>query len=411
MRGGIRFDDVWKAYPRWEQAPTLRGLVTRRDKRPAQGRRWAVRAVSFAIEPGEFVGLIGSNGAGKSTLLRLASGVSAPSRGTASVPAETASVLSLGYSFDGTLTGRENAYTSALLAGMSSGQVRRVVPDILAFAELETYADSPLRTYSDGMKMRLAFGVVANLRPAALLLDEVLAVGDLRFQTKCLDRINELRSDGTSVLFASHDLFQVADHCDRAAWLQHGEIRGYGPAAQVVEDYRNATHVETLGRTPRGAPGAAGADGLELGVNRLGSQEAALVDVEVAGSTDGAAEIAPGEPLEVAFTIRPHGRRLEAPVLSLSIKRRADDVTVVDVNTQAEGVLVDDVTYETRVRVRFPIHTLLPGEYDLDLGIFAADWEYAFDYHVAAYPLKVRGRTTSAGVVTPPHTWQVEPAA
>jgi lipopolysaccharide transport system ATP-binding protein len=333
--------------------PTLRGLVSRRRKGRAQGRAWALRAVSFEIEPGEFVGLIGANGAGKSTLLRLASGVSSPTRGTAAVPPDTASVLSLGYSFDGALTGHENAHTSALLAGMSPSEVRRAVPDIMGFAELEASADSPLRTYSDGMKMRLAFGVVANLRPTALLLDEVLAVGDLRFQTKCLNRIDELRNAGTSVLFASHDLHQVADNCDRAVWLQRGEVRAYGAAAQIVEEYRNATHVETRGRTPA-AEDAPGPDGLQLGVNRLGSQEAAIVDVAVGRAAGSTAEIAPGEPLELSFTIRPDGRRIESPVLSLTIKRRADDLIVFDVNTEAEGVLVDDLTQDTRVRVRFP---------------------------------------------------------
>src|SRR3954470_5086323 len=198
----IAFHRVWKSYPRWPSGTrTVRALVTRRVPLLGRsGRTWALSDVSFDVPAGGSLGLIGPNGAGKSTLLRLAAGLGRPTRGSVDRPDSTAAVLNFDSWFDGELTGRENAVTALVVNGWRRTQAKALLPAVLEFAELEDFADAPVRTYSEGMKLRLAFGVVAQLRPAALLIDEVIAVGDLRFQAKCMERIQDLRESGTTLL-------------------------------------------------------------------------------------------------------------------------------------------------------------------------------------------------------------------
>ena len=212
-------------------------------------------------------------------------------------------MLSLGDAFDLTLSGRENALTATLVAGVRRREAQRRLDDVMAFAELEAFADAPMRTYSDGMRLRLAFGVIAQLEPDALLLDEVIAVGDMRFQAKCMERIRELRQQGTAVVFASHDIDKVAEECSRAVWLQAGGVRLTGDAATVVGEYREAMRSDTVERTPAPAGGPEGS--LELRRNRFGSQELQIVRVEVLDG-DGAPtrEVATGDPLRIVLELR-----------------------------------------------------------------------------------------------------------
>src|SRR5215216_440826 len=391
MAERIRFEAVWKSYPRWG-ARTLRETIDRRLPGLLGGaeRRWVLSDVSFSVGRGEFTGVIGLNGAGKSTLLRLAAGLSSPSRGRVLLPGDTAAILNLGDLFDLALTGRENALTTALAAGLSARRARSLMPEIIRFAELEGFEDAPLRTYSDGMRLRLAFGVLAQLAPDALLLDEVIAVGDVRFREKCLEYVRERCAAGAGVLFASHSLDEVARECGRAVWLEAGAVRAVGEAEAVVAEYRDAMHSETRDRTP--APeGPAGE--LELRRNRFGSQEATIEDVELRdGLGRPAAEIASGEPLAVSFVVRtPPRQPAEAPIVGLSISRAADGVSCYDTSTANAGVLVPDIAGEHRFAVHFERLDLIPGEYFVDLGVYEREWRYAYDYHWHVHALRVGG--------------------
>jgi lipopolysaccharide transport system ATP-binding protein len=404
----VTFEDVWKEYPRWESAPTLRTLLVGRRPTATAGRRWALEGLTFDLGPGDFVGLVGPTGAGKSTVLRLASGVSTASRGRIRTPPDTASVLSLGYSFDGTLSGAENAYTSALLAGLSPRQARAALPSIVEFAELPDYAEAPLRTYSDGMKLRLAFGVLAHLHPRALLLDEVLAVGDAHFQQKCLARIDELRDAGTAVLFASHDLEQVKRHCNAAVWLQQGRLRAFGEAKEVVGQYESASHAETLSRTPVAAASEEDAGPLRVGENRLGSQEVTIEDVVLTGDPECApGSIRSGGRLEIAFRLRAHHGPVIEPILGVTLWDDIDGVAVWDINTQVEGVVVGTIRDVADVRLVFDSVPLAPGPYIMDVGVYEPDWQFAYDFHGNAYRLVVTGGPPSKGLIRPLHAWTV----
>lgn len=198
---------------------------------------WALRDVSFSVGRGEAVGLIGHNGAGKSTLLRLLCGLGRPTSGQVRVSGRVAALLELGVGFHPQLSGRENLYVSAIVAGLQRAQVEARFNEIVDFAEIGPFLDQPLRTYSAGMKMRLAFAVAAHVDPDILIVDEVLAVGDQAFQQRCVERIERFRSAGATLLIVSHDMSMVRRFCDRAILFQHGQIVKDGPADLVAEAY------------------------------------------------------------------------------------------------------------------------------------------------------------------------------
>ena len=318
-------------------------------------------------------------------------------------------MLSLGDTFNMELTGRENALTAALVHGMRVRDAKRAMPAILEFAELEEFADAPVRSYSDGMKLRLAFGVVAQLKPKLLILDEVLAVGDLRFQEKCMDRIREFRESGTALLFASHNLDQVVEECDEVLWLRQGRVLGLGDAEEVVDRYRGATQEATLMLTPEPEPGDE--DDLVLQETRFGSQVVRIDDVRV--GADGQGEIEPGGTLDVTFTIHADEAHEELAV-SLAIQRPEGEIVCVDVNTQADGIAVGPIEAGGSRRVALALEDveLAPGTYFVDVGVFPTDWAFSYDYHWRAHRLRVTGNRYSEYVYTPrARRWTIGDAA
>src|SRR5687768_6821095 len=198
---------------------------------------WALKEVSFEVKKGEVLGVIGRNGAGKSTLLKILSRITPPTSGRAEIHGRIGSLLEVGTGFHGELTGRENVYLSGAILGMRRVEIARRFDEIVAFAEVERFLDTPVKRYSTGMYLRLAFAVAAHLEPEVLLVDEVLAVGDAKFQRKCLGRIRDDARHGRTVLFVSHSMAAVGQLCGRALWLDDGRIRLDGPAQTVVEAY------------------------------------------------------------------------------------------------------------------------------------------------------------------------------
>ena len=234
---------------------------------------WALQDVSLAVAGGEMVGVIGRNGAGKSSLLRLVGGVGEPDRGRIVIDGRLGALIDLGAGFHPELTGRENIYMNGVLAGYRRRQVNAILDDIVQFAELEPFLDSPVRTYSSGMQLRLAFSVAVHVNPEVLLVDEVLAVGDLGFQQKCLDRIGQMQRQGVAILFVTHDLAQAEHSCDRLVWLNGGRVAAAGSAGEVVAAYREATQRMTQQRTPADKPDQQieGGEVLSVNRNRFGS--------------------------------------------------------------------------------------------------------------------------------------------
>ena len=215
--------------------------MLQRNGEPRDGYMWALRDVSFDVQQGEVVGLIGRNGAGKTTLLKLLSRITRPTEGFAEIHGRVGSLLEVGTGFHPELSGRENIYLSAAILGMSKREIDRKHDEIVAFAEVERFLDAPLKHFSTGMQMRLAFAVAAHLEPEILLVDEVLAVGDLEFQKKCLGKMQEVSKSGRTIVFVSHQMNQIRRLCERVLWIDAGQIREEGVAGDVVARYESAS--------------------------------------------------------------------------------------------------------------------------------------------------------------------------
>lgn len=198
---------------------------------------WALRDVSFDVEKSEVVGIIGRNGAGKSTILKLISGLFKPTEGTITTRGRIVPMLELGSGFDPELTGRENIFLNGAILGYTEEFLKDQYDDILEFSELQDFIDRPIKTYSSGMMMRLAFSVATLVNPEILIVDEILAVGDERFQKKSFERMMQLMQGGTTVLMVSHHLDQIRSMCSRVIWLSHGEIHRIGPTDEVCDAY------------------------------------------------------------------------------------------------------------------------------------------------------------------------------
>jgi lipopolysaccharide transport system ATP-binding protein len=221
----------------------------------ARNSIWALEDVSFEIKPGEMVGIIGRNGAGKSTLLKLLSRVTEPSRGRAEIYGRIGSLLEVGTGFHHELTGRENIYLSGTILGMRRTEIKRKFEQIVDFAEVEKFIDTPVKHYSSGMYMRLAFAVAAHLDPDILLVDEVLSVGDLAFQRKCMAYAKTLQKSNATVLFVSHNMFTVTAMCNRVIYLSDGRVRFDGASEEVIRLYEKDNHLNGTAQLLNGVNG------------------------------------------------------------------------------------------------------------------------------------------------------------
>ncbi|HEV7843463.1 MAG TPA: ABC transporter ATP-binding protein [Pyrinomonadaceae bacterium] len=280
MRPVIKVESLSKRYcvaQRSSNRPTLReelvaalraplARLTRRSARE-NGLLWALKDVSFEVAPGEVVGLIGRNGAGKSTLLKILSRITEPSRGRARIHGRVGSLLEVGTGFHPELSGRENTYLNGAILGMKKAEIKRKFDEIVAFAEVEKFVDTPVKHYSSGMYLRLAFAVAAHLEPEILLVDEVLAVGDAAFQNKCLGKMSAIAGEGRTVLFVSHNMPAIKNLCNRALLLDNGTIEREGDAVAVVQyylqgDYQSSKKVWAREKRP-------GNDSIKLNMVRI----------------------------------------------------------------------------------------------------------------------------------------------
>ena len=241
----IAFASVTKAFSMNAERLLARGYLTRFLKSGAKQRFVALRNITFRIPPGQTVGVVGSNGAGKSTLLSLVAGLCPPDEGTIAVHGRVAPLLQLGAGFHPDLTGSENLKLNAALLGLGAEETAEATSRIVEFADIGPFIDQPLRAYSSGMTLRLAFSIAIHVEPDILIIDEVLAVGDQAFQTKCMNKILEFKEQGKTLLFVSHSTGAVQKLCERALWLDHGELLMDGDAAEVAAAYESGARVKT----------------------------------------------------------------------------------------------------------------------------------------------------------------------
>lgn len=363
---------------------------------------WALKGISFEVASGEMLGVIGHNGAGKSTLLQVLGKVAHPNEGRIKTRGRVGALLDLGAGFHGDLTGRENVFVTAIVAGLLRRDVVSRIDEIVEFAELEKFIDNPVRTYSSGMMMRLAFSVAVHTNPDILLVDEFLSVGDLAFQRKCLSRIEEMKQQGCAIVLVSHDAGQVERLCDRALWLKNGTIMAYGEPTVVVGQYTMEMRLKTEELTPDRPPQFTSA-GTELRVNknRFGSLEAEISDVRLFPH----AWLSSGSPLRVEIDYQTH-QPIDSAIFSLTISQE-DGEPCLDVNTLEMGALYVSLQEKGTVQLIIERLDLQGGKYFVDVGIYKQDWDYAYDYHWHAYPFTVEANLICKGILQPPMRWEV----
>jgi ABC-2 type transport system ATP-binding protein len=238
----ISVDGVWKKFRLYHEKNQYLKSAVMRGRRSRYEDFWALKDVSFEVPHGEAFGIIGSNGSGKSTLLKCLAGILTPDRGQMKADGRVAALLELGAGFHPDLSGRENISLNGAILGMSSREVERKLDDVVGFAGLERFIDTPVKNYSSGMVVRLGFAIAINVEPEILIIDEVLAVGDEEFQQRCFEKIEQFRRDGRTIVFVSHGLAQVSQFCHRAMWLEKGTVQSIGPAYQVVSEYTGVAH-------------------------------------------------------------------------------------------------------------------------------------------------------------------------
>jgi len=411
MHGGITISDLGKRFrqrsadaPKTAKEWLLRGWNSGAKK----DHFWALRNLSLDIRPGEMVGVIGHNGSGKSTLLRLIGGVMMPDEGQVEVNGRVSGLLTLNTGIHEDLSGRENIIINGVIAGLSRAEVKQKLDDIIDFAELEPFIDNPVRTYSSGMKLRLGFATAAHVEPDILLIDEVLSVGDMAFQQKCLDRIDSFRKRGCTIVLITHELSHVERLCDRAIWLDRGKIAAFDEPALVIDTYREAMSSETRARTAAHAKVETTGGGvvLEPHKNRFGSLEATISAVRL---LDGAGEdleyLATGDPLVVEIACDA-GSLQETAIISITLSNE-EHGDCLEINSEGEGIVLPKLDQLGTVRLAIDRLDLAPGEYALTVGLYKRDWSYALDFHWRAYPLMVAGKPVARGAISPPREWQV----
>jgi lipopolysaccharide transport system ATP-binding protein len=369
---------------------------------------WALKDVSFEVKRGEVVGIIGRNGAGKSTLLKILSRITSPTEGRVELKGRVGSLLEVGTGFHPELTGHENVYLYGAILGMDRWEVTRKFDEIVAFAELEKFIDTPVKRYSSGMYMRLAFAVAAHLEPEILLIDEVLAVGDIAFQKKCLGKMEHVSKAGRTILFVSHNLAAVNSLCPRVMLIERGQIEKVGPADEVIKLYKTKA-LESVSTTE-----------FEPGLWRIqpssSSEDATIEAVEMVNPETGnrLESIASGDP--VAFRIH-YSSAIELRDASFRFGIRTEDniVLINCMSQRVDGVetpLHKGTHYIDCIFSQFP---LAAGEYFIMVGIAhtMVKWLYNSDEFgrltvLPKYdPLSQRALTSDLAYLYTRHRWRL----
>lgn len=370
-----------------------------RGKRQYFREFWALRDVSFDIMPGEVVGIIGRNGSGKSTLLQLVCGTLTPTTGEVKVKGRVAALLELGAGFNPEFTGRENVFMSAAIMGLSEEEIAARFEDIVDFSGIRDFIDQPVKTYSSGMYVRLAFSVAINVDPDILVIDEALSVGDGEFSRKSFDRIMALKKQNKTILFCSHSLYQVEALCNRAVWLNHGAIAAEGKTAEVIiayDAFLSGKHKHDETQIPQA----------EMPTQEQGT--ARIIRVEAC------ADGVPGKLLQidsrhgnlavnVAFSSDPS---LPAPSVAVCISGQ-DGRIVTSAGSQNDGLtLVRDPSGNGGVSLRFDGFPLLKGRYDIHVYLMCERAIHVYDIANMVAELNVTQRSLELGFVSIPHGWE-----
>ncbi len=389
MKTSVEVRQLSKKYKRY---PGPRGLLREwLTGRSSHEAHWALREISFSIQEGEAFGICGDNGAGKSTLLKILTGTAFPTSGGVKVSGRVSALLELGAGFHPEFSGRENIYFSGALMGMRRQEIVEREEEIIGFSEISSFIDDPVRTYSSGMYVRLGFAVAIGFDPDLLIIDEALAVGDQRFQKKCTDWILEFRRKGKTIVFCSHNLYQIKTLCERSLWLHEGKMSALGESADVVDRYQDYC------RAPEAAPSSAPKNG------RICWIDSVQVLNDQGKPQD---EFHPGETvvLQVEATFQ-EGFRGE-PEIAIALERN-DGTVVFGVSNGMDQATLRPISAERfQARLVFPELPLLSGLYYVTAAATDHERMQAYDNAQKAASFRILGSGPELGLVRIPHRWE-----
>jgi ABC-2 type transport system ATP-binding protein/lipopolysaccharide transport system ATP-binding protein len=369
----------------------------------------ALDGVSFNVEKGHTLGLIGENGSGKSTMLKIVAGIAKPSSGRITTAGKVSALIELGAGFHPEITGRENVFINGIMLGLSKKEITAKFDEIVRFAELEDFIDAPVKTYSSGMYMRLGFSVAINVNPEILLIDEVLAVGDASFIPKCLDRIDDFRRRKKTILFVSHDLATVEKICNRVVWLKNGHVAAAGEPKRIVDAYLQdiAEKQEKAFEKKREGAGPSEDYGGERRENRWGKREIEIRKVTLRNLQGQPKHVfSPEEGLVVEMEVAAPSPASDF-VFGVGIFN-SQGVSCYGTNTHLEDLESVRIGGEGRVEFRIGKLNLINGTYYLDVAVHKRNG-YPYDYHRNLYSFLVSSPLKDVGVARLPHEWTFSP--
>ena len=348
---------------------------------------WALQNINLEVKFGEMIGVMGQNGSGKSTLLQLIGGVGKPDRGEIQINGQLRGLLDLGAGFHQDLTGRENCFIGGVVAGLTKKQVQSRFTEIVDFAELHEFIDNPVRTYSSGMRMRLAFSVAIHTNPEILLIDEHISVGDTKFQEKCQDKITNLKNNGCAIIYVSQSAQQIGQICDRALWLNKGIPMSLGDAKKVSMDYLESIHRQR-----------------QQSSNGLSNPEKVIAIEKVKLIPDSQIDIHSPFAIEITYTIK---KTLSNFVLGVQIVNDEGQICFSRFHERNSWQEKIELTTET-VKLEIEHLDLCQGKYFVNISITQLKTHSVYDIRYNVYSLTVNSDHQTIGLVDPPSSWKLQ---
>ncbi len=401
----ISLTNVGKCYQVYRKPHHRLLQMLMRGRRKYSTEFRALNDINLHIIPGEVIGIMGSNGAGKSTLLQLVCGTLTPSHGQIKVNGRIAALLELGAGFNSEFTGRENIYLSATIAGMSKKEIDAAFDSIVEFSGISNFIDQPVKTYSSGMYVRLAFSVAINVEPDILVIDEALSVGDGEFARKSFNRIMQLKEAGTTILFCSHALYQIEALCNRAFWLENGNIRAQGETRHVISSYSSELSAKTTAHLL--------VDSAEKEQPRAKVEgqvvhfHSTTVFVNGIPFNEGPSLVSQQDCLTVRIEFE-SSPSIPVPQVGVLLTD-SNRTNITSAGTHIDGFqIARDPEGNSVVNIQFPSFPLLKGEYDLDVFLLCERGIHAYEHVQKIARLSVRQNDLTQGYVAIPHLWSNE---
>lgn len=412
MEQVVKVEHVTKVYKMYgNPKDRFKEALDFRKKREYHKDYYALNDISFEVGKGEIVGIVGRNGSGKSTILKILTGVLNPTEGSVEIIGKVAALLELGAGFNMEYTGMQNIYLNATMMRVSKEEIEKKIPEILAFADIGDYINQPVKTYSSGMFVRLAFAVAINVDPDVLIVDEALAVGDARFQLKCMDKFMEFVQKGKTILFVTHDVNTVKRFCNRAIWLNQGELIMDGNTDEVTDRYLDFLKSDLPMQQYLAQFAAQEAEDKAMEMNEVNVEGIEIVQAHGLRMYNASGreidEIQHGEKVVLKVSYLVGDDTIKNPVLGVAI-RRIDNEYVCGLNTKLDNVSIPWKKGYNEVTLTYPGFNLIGGEYYFDVGIFDRTGIVNLDYKARIKTFFVKMDYIAEGIVVINHEWSVK---